>query len=87
MSISNSSLSPSSSSSSDTRLKRPSQIKFFRPAQMALFANLITYPPLAQVSVIPPSRKEVRISPSGLGMDSSVAIARLITYQAVVLDF
>merc|ERR1711939_85245 len=38
--------------------KKPSQIKFYRPAQMALFAHIVTYPPLAQASIIPPSRKQ-----------------------------
>ncbi|EXJ96173.1 hypothetical protein A1O1_01299 [Capronia coronata CBS 617.96] len=35
---------------------KPSQIKFFRPAQMALFAKLATYPPLGQVTVVSPTR-------------------------------
>lgn len=60
MSISTSHSFPSSSSApACITLDRPSQIKFFRPAQMALFAKIITHPPLAQASIIPPSRKEV----------------------------
>ncbi|KPI39617.1 putative galactinol--sucrose galactosyltransferase 6 [Cyphellophora attinorum] len=39
-------------------LTKPSQIKFYRPAQMSLFAHIATYPPLSQVSIIPPSRKQ-----------------------------
>ena len=50
---------PSQPSDSSTPSKRPSQITFYRPAQMALFANITTFPPLSQVSVIPPSRREV----------------------------
>ena len=38
---------------------KPSQVKFVRPAQMALFANIISYPPLAQVTVLPTTKKEV----------------------------
>ncbi|KIV94675.1 hypothetical protein PV10_02419 [Exophiala mesophila] len=36
---------------------KPTQIKFYRAAQMALFANLATFPPLAQVTTIPPTRE------------------------------
>ena len=62
MSISTSHSFPSSSSTpSYIPSDRPSQIKFFRPAQMALFAKIITHPPLAQASIIPPSRKEVSL--------------------------
>ena len=59
MSISTLHSLPSSSAPSSVSPARPSQIKFFRPAQMALFAKIITHPPLSQVSVILPSRKEV----------------------------
>lgn len=38
--------------------QRPNQIKFYRPGQMALFAKITTYPPLGQVTVVPPSRRE-----------------------------
>lgn len=38
---------------------KPTQIKFPRPAQMALFARLTTYPPLGQVTIVPPSREQV----------------------------
>ena len=62
MSISTSQSFPSSSSAlSHIPSSRPSQIKFFRPAQMALFAKIVTHPPLAQASIIPPSRKEVSL--------------------------
>jgi len=44
-----------------TSSPRPSQIKFIRPAQMALFAKIISHPPLAQVTVIPSNRKEVSL--------------------------
>ncbi|KIX06688.1 uncharacterized protein Z518_04664 [Rhinocladiella mackenziei CBS 650.93] len=37
---------------------KPTQVKFYRPAQMALFAKLATYPPLAQVTVISPTREK-----------------------------
>ena len=57
---SSSSVPPSVLSISDPN-KKPSQIKFYRPAQMALFAHIVTYPPLAQVSIIAPSRKQVRL--------------------------
>ncbi|KAL2429295.1 hypothetical protein ABEF95_003510 [Exophiala dermatitidis] len=39
-------------------LPKPTQIKFFRPAQMALFAKLATWPPLAQVTVVSPTREK-----------------------------
>lgn len=32
--------------------ERPSQIKFVRPAQMSLFANVRSWPPLGQVTVL-----------------------------------
>ncbi|KAJ9652034.1 hypothetical protein H2198_008735 [Neophaeococcomyces mojaviensis] len=38
--------------------QRPSQIKFWRPGQMALFAKIAAYPPLGSVTVVPPSRKQ-----------------------------
>ena len=38
--------------------ERPSQIKFFRPGQMALFAKITAYPPLGSVTIVPPSRKQ-----------------------------
>ncbi|KAK5195847.1 hypothetical protein LTR99_002371 [Exophiala xenobiotica] len=47
--------SPFPPSPSDPSTK-PTQIKFFRPAQMALFAQLAVYPPLAQVTVVSPTR-------------------------------
>lgn len=37
---------------------RPSQIKFWRPGQMALFAKITTYPPLGRTTIVPPSRKQ-----------------------------
>ncbi|KAI1613572.1 stachyose synthetase [Exophiala viscosa] len=42
--------------SSVTPLKKPTQVKFFRPGQMALFAKLAVYPPLSQVTVVSPTR-------------------------------
>ncbi|KAK5949185.1 hypothetical protein OHC33_009726 [Knufia fluminis] len=38
--------------------QRPSQIKFWRPGQMALFAKITTFPPLGRVTIVPPSRKQ-----------------------------
>lgn len=38
--------------------QRPSQIKFLRPGQMAMFAKITTYPPLGGVTIVPPSRKQ-----------------------------
>ncbi|OAL34524.1 hypothetical protein AYO20_06154 [Fonsecaea nubica] len=55
MSLSNLAI-PSSSPSHASPPAKPTQIKFYRPAQMALFAKLATYPPLAQVTVVPPTR-------------------------------
>ena len=49
----------SCSNTSTDHGRKPSQIKFYRPAQMALFAHILSYPPLAQVSIIAPSRKQV----------------------------
>jgi len=43
------------------RPPKPTQIKFFRPAQMALFAKLATFPPLGQVTVVSPSREPVSV--------------------------
>ncbi|KIW71808.1 hypothetical protein PV04_00041 [Phialophora macrospora] len=51
-----SSFSPSPFPPADDTPPRPTQIKFYRPAQMALFAKLATYPPLAQVTVVSPTR-------------------------------
>lgn len=39
-------------------VKRPTQIKFWRPGQMSLFAKITTFPPLGQVTIVPPSRKQ-----------------------------
>ena len=58
-----SSFSSSSFVAIDHALSRPTQIKFYRPAQMALFAKLAAYPPLAQVTVVPPNRDKVSTLP------------------------
>jgi hypothetical protein len=60
-SSSTSTVPPSSILSASQSKKKPSQIKFYRPAQMALFAHIVTYPPLAQVTIVAPSRKQVRL--------------------------
>lgn len=49
-----------SGTSPATPVDKPKQINFFRPAIMALFAKITTWPPLDEVTVVPPSRKEVR---------------------------
>jgi hypothetical protein len=43
---------------------KPSQIKFWRPAQMALFAKITSHPPLGQLSIIPPSHEPVSLNHS-----------------------
>ncbi|KIX93977.1 uncharacterized protein Z520_10314 [Fonsecaea multimorphosa CBS 102226] len=55
MSLPNLAIPPSTPSHASPPPK-PTQIKFYRPAQMALFAKLATYPPLAQVTVVSPTR-------------------------------
>jgi hypothetical protein len=42
-------------------LSRPSQIKFVRPAQMELFAKIVAFPPLGQLTVIAQEQREVRM--------------------------
>lgn len=39
---------------------RPSQIRFIRPAQMEIFAKLVCFPPLGQLTVIERGQREVR---------------------------
>lgn len=39
---------------------RPSQIRFIRPAQMEIFAKLVCFPPLGQLTVIGRKQREVR---------------------------
>jgi hypothetical protein len=56
-----SSFSSSDFLSVDRAPSKLTQIKFFRPAQMALFAKLAAFPPLAQVTVVPPTRDKVRL--------------------------
>src|SRR4051794_21888552 len=40
-------------------LPKPTQVKFYRAAQMALFAHIAVFPPLGQVTVASPSRDPV----------------------------
>lgn len=47
-----------SSNATATATARPSQIKFLRPGQMALFAKITTYPPLGRTTIVPASRKQ-----------------------------
>jgi hypothetical protein len=39
---------------------RPSQIRFKRPAQMELFAKVVCFPPLGQLTVLGRAQREVR---------------------------
>lgn len=40
--------------------KKPSQIRFKRPAQMSLFAKIYSYPPLGEVTLVSADHGEVR---------------------------
>ena len=40
-------------------VKRKKQLHFIRPAQMALFARVVSWPPLGQVTIVPHEQSEV----------------------------
>jgi len=62
MSSSNLSVPPSlSPSPSSALVPKPTQVKFYRAAQMALFAHIAVFPPLGQVTVAAPSRDPVSL--------------------------
>lgn len=46
-------------------MPKPTQVKFYRAAQMALFAQIAVFPPLGQVTVASPSRDPVSSSSPG----------------------
>lgn len=67
-------LPPSPSPAAATvALPKPTQVKFYRAAQMALFAHIAVFPPLGQVTVASPSRDPVSLSsPACIRLDPDI---------------
>lgn len=64
--------------------QRPTQIKFWRPAQMSLFAKITTFPPLGGVTVVPPSRKHFEFT---VVIESSKSLSQQPWEVAIWYDY
>lgn len=63
--------------------QKASQVKFVRPAQMSLFAQVTSYPPLGQVTCVPRLQKALKSEDDdkvrasyGLVMDDASVMSR-----------